>query len=100
MELKRMREQAINALKNLEKAQKETPVNKRDWDWAIGVFANERNAKRMIEIVDIAEKMTEEEKAQIRAVPVYQNDVRCLKQIKTTYGLSWNEIRMLIRSDI
>ena len=58
------------------------------------------NSKRMIEIVEITERMTEEEKAQIRETPVYQDDIRFLKPIKEKYDLSWNELKMLIRSDI
>lgn len=100
MELNRILITSLETLTNLEKAKRETPKSKRGEDWASWATATEINAKRMIEIVEIAERMTEEEKAQIRATPVYKDDVRFLKPIKEKYTLSWSEIKMLIASDI
>lgn len=100
MKLEQMKNQALNSLRNLERAKKETPIDKRGDDWATWVFATERDSERILEIVDIAEKMTDDEKAQIRNTPVYKDDVRFLKPIKIKYNLSWNELKMLIRSDI
>lgn len=100
MELKRVKEQAIAELQKLEKEKKETPNSKRSDNWKSWAFCVEMNSKRMIEIVEITERMTEEEKVQIRETPVYQDDIRFLKPIKEKYELSWNELKMLIRSDI
>ena len=100
MELKRLKEQAIAELQNLEKEKNETPKSKRSDDWKSWVHQVTMNSKRMIEVVEITERMTAEEKAQIRETPVFQEDIRFLKPIKDKYELSWNEIKMLIRSDI
>lgn len=53
------------------------------------------NARRMLEIADIAESMSDQEWERIHQVPVYMNDMRVCRDIKERYALSWNELRAL-----
>ena len=61
-------------------------------------ISNLLSAKRMLEICDIAEAMTEEEIATLKTVSVifenYAENAGC-KAIKAKYNLSWNEIKMV-----
>lgn len=53
-------------------------------------------AERTLELCDIYDQMTEEERARIHACPAFQQDLRCLADIREKYGLSWNELRGML----
>lgn len=54
------------------------------------------NAKRMLEVLAAVDMLSEAEKEQLRAFPVWKDDMRELKPIKQKHGLSWSEIKMLV----
>lgn len=50
-------------------------------------------ARRILTVLnDIYPRITSEEIARIKSVPIYQRDMRCCKDIKEKYGLSWREM--------
>lgn len=51
--------------------------------------------RRVLELCDIYDRMTAEEKERLHASPLYSNDVRDLGDLRDSYGLSWNELREL-----
>lgn len=72
-------------------------------DWAWELYRKQTSvdslmsAKAIIKAHDECYmKLTDEERARLAAVPSYQKDLRELKDIKDKYGVSWNDLRMMI----
>ena len=55
--------------------------------------------KRLIEVLDTAETMTEADFQRIKSIPVYVEDWRRVKHIKDRYGLSYNELKFIASFD-
>lgn len=67
------------------------------FDEASALAAQERDARRALELCDIYDVMTADEKARLAAIPSYQRDLRAASDIRTKYSVSWSELDMLRR---
>jgi ABC-type Fe3+-hydroxamate transport system substrate-binding protein len=88
MTIERMKKQAEETLT------KEYPSTKNQ-DVIFARGHAKRNAERLLEVVATVEKMTEDEKAQLRAMPAWKDYEPELRPIKEKYALSWNELKMV-----
>ena len=72
------------------------------WDEAFGIAASVEDTRHTVALYeDVYARLTAEEIALLRSVPVYAlNDVRALKPIKDKYSISWNDVRTLVRAVI
>lgn len=54
------------------------------------------DAKRIVQLCDeVFPTVTEDEKARIRAIPVWETNYEAVRDIKEKYGLSWSELKYL-----
>lgn len=68
------------------------------WDEAGIRTHNALACERILEVLEVADKMTNEEWNRLSEVPVYKlDDIRNLKDIKDKYDISWNELKSLIQ---
>ena len=52
-------------------------------------------AKNQLKFLDIVDGMTEDEIKRIKDIPIYQDDMREVNDIKEKYGLSWSQMKSL-----
>ena len=83
--IRRNAEATINAIKQKKYTGDELPP-----------ISSLQDAERIVYLCDnVFPSVTDEEKARIRAIPVYSTDYRAVNDIKEKYGLSWNELKFL-----
>lgn len=92
-----MKESAMrkNANKAIDAESKRGPA--KSWDEATGRVAASMAAKRNLELCDIFESMTDDERERLAAVPVCKTDLREVGDIRTKYGVSWKDLETLRR---
>lgn len=85
--MRKTHEQALANLDALPKA--------KTWDEAMARTGCRMASERTIEVCDIFDRLTDEERARLAAIPIYRSDMREVADIKEKYSVSWNELRML-----
>ena len=69
----------------------------KNFDEAQAWAAQEADARRCLELCDIYDAMTQEEKDRLAAIPTYKTDLREASDIRAKYGVSWKELETLRR---